>query len=414
MGFFGEVETRRIRNAYHGTLYLSAEPIPRARIPSMKPSRFLSLIVAATMLIGCDDPSNLGVDLVDTSTGTPEVVRISTSGVTTARTRDITGNARRSLIGRVVDPVAGTLAASAGLDFASPVTLSDNFKAGPVTDAELRLVRTYRYGDTTSTLDINLRSIDVEWIASGSDSKTEIPFGALITTTSLSPQDSLVRVPLPPAWIEANDALLRSANFITDFQGFYVEAAGGNVIVGFSSQTSSMRVVSGADTVDFVVSRNLTRVVRSSPAVPPPGLSLMQDGVGEGLEVAFDYEESAARGAVLSRAVLRVALDSVSAPPPVHFVRPRPSQVDLAGVTTDSLVFTLAVSTQQGDFLIFDSTILRGALQDLLLGRSVFERFVITGHADIAPVANTVDVLLLENGTSGTRLPEINLTVIRP
>ncbi len=380
----------------------------------MKSFRLLYLFVVAALLTSCDDPSNLGVDLVDTTTGTPEIVRISASGVATGEARDVTGNARRSLVGRVTDPLAGTLVVSAGLDFASPVTLSDNFEAGPVTEAELRLVRSYQYGDTTSALAINVRSINLEWTASGSDSKSDIPFGEVVTTVGAIAQDSLVVVPLPSSWIEANDVLIRSTDFVTDFHGFHLEAAEGNAVIGFSSQSSVMRVVSGADTVDFVVTRNLTRVERTSTGVLPPGTSLMQDGVGEGLEVAFDYEGNKAIGAVLSRAVLRVAIDSVSAPAPPNFARPLPSQVALAGITADSLVLSLAVSRREGEYLIFDSTVLRGALQDLLFGRSIFERYVITGHTDIAPFDNTIDVVLIKNGSSGTTTPEMTLTIIKP
>ncbi|MDX1430735.1 MAG: hypothetical protein R3282_10620, partial [Rhodothermales bacterium] len=339
----------------------------------MKIPRLVAFVTAASILsTGCDDPSPLSVDLIDTTSGAPEVVEISLGALPSGIAADVTGNARRSLAGMVDDPVVGRIDAAAGLDFASPVVLSDAFEEGPVTEAVLELARSYRFGDTTSTVQYSVRAIDEEWQAAGATSAGSIPFGAVITTGEISGSDTMLTIPLPSSWIEANSALIRSTNFANSFHGFYLEATSGNAVLGFSSQSSSFRVVSGEDTVNFVVSRNLTLLSRDDSGVAPPGTAVLQDGVGLGLEVDFAAAEDQLRDKALNRLVVRVPVDSLSAPPPPNFVRPRPFQVDLAGVTADSVVVTLAVSVQDEQGYRFESNSLNAVGQEILLGQSPF------------------------------------------
>ncbi len=389
--------------------------LDRSISTDMKPSRLVVLVLTAGLLaLGCDDPSPLSADLVDTSSGAPETVVFSLGGLPTTFAADITGNARRSLVGQVDDAVTGRITAAAAMDFASPVALSGAFEAGPVTVAELRLQRSYRFGDTTSTVQVNVRSIDDDWDAAGSTSRTEVPFGSVITTGEISGADTLLTIPLPESWIEENSSLLRSTDFVSEFKGFYIEASGGNAVLGFASQSSSFRVASGVDTVDFVVSRNLTRINKEQAGTPPAGTFVLQDGIGDGLLIDFSNAIDSLNSTALNRAVVHLPVDSTSATTPANFVRPRPSQVDLSGVTADSVVVTLAVSVQDELGLRFESASLNAVVQAMLLGEMPFEKYVLTGHLDIAPVDNTIDALVIPDGSSGRPSPKLDFTVVIP
>ncbi|MBT8399825.1 MAG: DUF4270 domain-containing protein [Rhodothermia bacterium] len=381
----------------------------------MKSSRLVTLLLSAGFLaLGCDDPSPLSADLVDTSSGAPETVIFALGALPTTFAADITGNARRSLVGQVDDPVAGRISAAAAMDFASPVALSDDFEAGPVTVAELRLQRSYQYGDTTSTVQVAVRSIDEDWDASGSTSSDEVPSGSVVTTGAIVGSDTLLTIPLPDAWIEENSSLLRSTDFVSEFKGFYIDAVGGNAVLGFSSQGSSFRVVSGEDTVDFVVSRNLTLIDQEEPGTAPAGTVVLQDGIGNGLTLDFSQAVDSLASTALNRVAVRLPIDSTSATLPANFVRPRPTQVDLAGVTSDSVVVTIAVSVQDESGLRFESASLNAVVQAMLLGETPFDKYVLTGHLDIAPVDNTIDALIIPDGSLGRPSPKLDFTVVIP
>ncbi len=377
---------------------------------------FLPLaLVLAIALSACGDSSTLGVDLLDSQVGLPEIVELPTSTLGVQPARDVTGNARRALVGVVDDPLTGTVRSSAGIDFASAVVLSEAFRNGPVSSVELLLVSDYRYGDTTATIDVSIREIPEEWTAAGSDSQDRIPSGNEITTATLNGVDSLQTVEMPAEWIDANSALIRTTDFTTGFHGLLFEPVAGNLVTGFNAAATNIRVVSGEDTVDFIVTRSLSRIRRETAATLPPNIALLQDGVGEGLQLDFGFESSELIDVALNRAILSVPFDSaqvLSTPP--NFVRPLLRQVDLAGVTADSLVIPITAGIPSDGRLVFDSAALRNTIQSALLEQPIFERLVLTGQLGLTPFQNTINVLLVRSGPDPLDRPRLILTVISP
>jgi hypothetical protein len=381
-------------------------------------AKFAFVLLAATL--GCDDPTGVGVELIDIRSGAPQVEQLYPAFQTNHVVYDVTGNARRALLGSVEDPLVGGTRAAAALDFAIPSTLvpSADFQQGPVEYAELQLVPDYIYGDTTSTIDVSLSEIFETWTATGNSSSASIPSGPQITTATLRAADTLLVIPLPESWYKdpVTEVNLRSQDFVTLFQGFLVEPLNNGVVFGIDFDESSMLVVSGGDTLNFLLSRNLSLVSRTSPASPPPGRVVLQDGHGSGLGVEFDFASADLENVAVSRAVLRVLYDSLAADQqlPPNFVRPALTQVDFVGFTSDSVAVPLATSSVTDGVLLFDGPVLRATFQDALIGQSVFDSFALMGSIDLQPVQNTANVLILSDGTIDTDGPTMALTVIKP
>ncbi len=386
----------------------------------MRPT-FAALLIALTVFsTACDDPTSVGVELIDNRSGAPEVEQIGAALIENRTVFDVTGNSRRALMGQVEDPLVGGTAASAALDFALPASLvpSAAFRQGPVTYAELRLRPDYRYGDTTATVDVNVAEIFEDWSATGNNSSEVITSGPVLLTTTLDAADTLFTIPLPESWINDKDPDLRSQDFVNLFNGFLVEAISEGVLLGIDIDRSGMMVVSGDDTVSsFLVSRNLSLVRRTTAGAPPTSRAILQDGHGAGLGIDLNLEASDFQDVALSRIVVRVPYDSLAFDSnlPVNFVRPSLPRVDLVGITPDSLAIPLATSQVRNGVLIFEDPVLRSTIQDLLIGQSVFDSFALMGSLDSPPIDNTASALLLMDGSIDPEDgPIAALTVIRP
>ncbi len=331
------------------------------------------------------------------------------------------------LAGQASDPLLGDIEADAYLDFFDAGSFGQGnlarFRTGTVTGAYLELSRAYVYGDTLSDVGYSLSPITTEFSQVGAPSDTSFATGSPITTFTYTPSDSLVRIPLPAAWVAANDTTLRSALFSTSFHGFRISATSGNAVIGYRPASARLFATTAQDTVSFAGSKAVSATRRATPPNLPAGYILLQDGFPNSYRVDFDLDTVAVRGGALSRVVLELAYDSLlqqQAPP--HFVRPMLSRVELAGIDSDGDVLLTSNSSSvpcDNALACVQARPLNGRV--LLTGRvfSVFLQSLLLGDASAIEGAyvrvpqelGTLNVLLLRApGTASA--PTLALTTV--
>src|SRR5690606_12069496 len=136
-----------------GSLALATPPRP------MRLRLFVPLLAAAAWLSACQDPSGVGLDLIDEEGTGPNVVVVAADSVGAGSEEDITGGfatsapfQTRLLVGAARDPLLGDVRADAYFDFIPSTTVPEDFFDDPIVGAELRLFRDYVYGDSTAAL----------------------------------------------------------------------------------------------------------------------------------------------------------------------------------------------------------------------------------------------------------------------
>jgi hypothetical protein len=117
----------------------------------------------------------------------------------------------------------------------------------------------------------------------------------------ITPTDSLVTIELRQSWIDANlETLFNTTNdgddFEDEFHGFKVVAPNSEAVVGFPSSDAALRLrtIAGSDTVtaDYIGLKTFTHVEQQTAGSSPSGYRLMQDGVGRGLTMNWDFGAS--------------------------------------------------------------------------------------------------------------------------
>ena len=373
---------------------------------NFRPGILSALVVTAAVLVGCDDPSAVGIGIIGDRGGEPIVEVSEAESAGHVATRSVTGQAQRFLIGSVVDDLLGGIQANAYVDFV-PSAVSDGFRNSTVAHAELRLGRNYVFGDTTGTVTVNIYDMPAEWDAADARSDTTFPVSALVTTQSFSLQDSLITLPLPADWVARNDTTLRSTRFSNVFHGLYVEATGGGGVGGFASGSTRLVAVSQADTASFLLSRVVTTIERSSDPAPQANVLATQATAGPGVQLSFDLSDFQSDFS-LNRVMLRVEEDSLlsQASLPANYVRPRTSDislfVNLAGGGR-SLVET--TSRRDDGSFVFQSN----ALQNLI--NSYLQNFVDIDSFELRAAAAqpTLNHAFLRVGND--RRPTVSLTL---
>ncbi len=354
------------------------------------------------LLAACEDPSGVGLTVLDPSENDPRARSIPADSAALAPFEDVTGaflsaqgfSAFRGLAGRVDDPVYGTTISFAYLDVLAPSSFPDGFRDRPVEQAILRLNRGYVYGDTMATTRIDVRQVSEEWSAVGSPADTLFPVqDGVITTFDVAPGDSLIEVPLPADWIAANDTTLRSTQFSTIFHGFQLSPGDqASAVYGFTGG-SSLQLISQGDTVRYGVSE-LFSGIEGPPTTPvSEDYLLLQDGTSRSLELRFDL--AALTQSAINTVFLRVTADTaaVSMDLPAGFVRPFARQLALYGLVDgqDPVLITTATLNEERQTFSFASAVLTDIFQELVLGRSE-----VTGFALGFPLApSSIDVIPL-------------------
>lgn len=391
------------------------------------PARFAAVaaVLALFAVSACQDPSTVGLGLIDDEASNPNVrvlastaatespYRLSTSGRATA------DGQTRVLVGDVRDALYGDARAVAYVDARAP-TLPNGFAERPVTRVTLELRRSYVYGDTTAAVPVELRQIRLEpnWRPEGLPSDTTLATGDLLATAQFGPRDSLVVVPLPAAWVAANGAVFSSAAFETAFEGFEVRPAGRSgdgAVLGYNVATAAsvIRVATSRDTVLFRLDEVFTSVRRSAPALAPPGRRLLRGGVGTALRLSFDY--APALRLPLAQAVLRLPLDRTLAGATGPFKRPLTRDAALFAIPTngDPLRTAVLLTGRTGDARTSGATQAAGAfnvfVQGILLERATYSAFEV--RLPTNPVS--LDVLpVVVDGVVATARPRLSLTVV--
>ena len=233
----------------------------------MKKAAPLALLLASLSVAACEDPSNVGVGLVGEGGGEPVVERVELAEFEDVEGTDVTGGTQLVLAGRVNDPLLGTLSATGHLDF-DAVGGADvaGFRDTTLASATLQLVPNYAYGDTTTEVTLQLSSVPDEFNAAGATADTTLPAGEPIATFRFAPTDTLVSVPLPEAWIAANDTTLRSTRATSIFHGFQIAPAPGSASEPWWASTGARAASKPSPAPTPCSSARATAASRASPA----------------------------------------------------------------------------------------------------------------------------------------------------
>lgn len=379
------------------------------------------LLLLALTLAACEDPSNVGIDLVGGTQDSvsvarlPLLVRADTIADATGGTLGTTTlTQRRVLAGRASHPALGTTEARGYLDFGRPSALPEGFLERTIVGVDLVVPRTYAFGDTTAATTLELFDAAEEFVAATSSSTANadetVPVGASVTTFDVAYEDSVVTVALPEAWVAANDTLLRSVVFGSEFHGLVLRpgADASGAVYGFTASQARLRVRTAQDTVSYPAV-DVHSEVLVSDAPETPDVVLLRDGTGVGLAVEVDsvrMVESGLASRALNRGTFRLPLATgfldalradgfaVSAPATARlFAEIRTTSGQLLRSLLGSA--TLNVTDPAEAYYSFQGAELTSYLQNLLLQRpDAIDRLILYFDADpaaldIAPFATT-------------------------
>ncbi|MDE2833393.1 MAG: hypothetical protein OXM02_02615 [Bacteroidota bacterium] len=351
--------------------------------------RFSAAILLFAAAACTDTVSDVGVDLLGTEFG-PSARSLALTEIAPSGLADYTGGLSRVLAGRVDDPLAGTIDATAYIGFSGAFTAGDT---STTRSAELILSRSYLYGDTLASLTLDIFNLADLWDPTGYQADTTLMTGDRVTSVTFAAADTQVTAPLPRSWLDRYDTVLRGARVDSLFRGFSLSASQGNAVVGFRLTGSRLRLNTTGGTVSFDLSRTFTGVQRSGAPMIPDNTILFQDGAGPVIKLKFGlkaYEDVPINGAVVT--VTADTLEGAMAPP--GFLRPQIQQLQLVAVPSDTTqpatFLGEAERNTQGTYR-FQSADLTTYLQRVLVGSETFAYLEIR-----APVPdNSLDVALL-------------------
>lgn len=304
----------------------------------MRLSWLCSFLIGGVLLLlinGCDDSSTVGLGVgPDSLQGGAPVTLDAIPSLDTTQVAPQTGlelrpgigvgrDQWRFLVGRVDDPVGGTIEADGSFDI-----LGRSFLPGDVLDAdvdsleaELRLLPTYVHGDTAALVDVRVHTLSQEAEMNGATADTTFAATSEVTSASISPTDSLVTIDLPNSWLSDNLSVLRDTSdggsaFQEAFHGFKLAVGSeANAVVGFSSTSVSLRLrhTGTGTSTDYNGFKTFTHVERRNVPPAPPNYVVLQDGVGKSLTMKWDYEANpldTLKSSPLNRAEIFVPVDT--------------------------------------------------------------------------------------------------------
>lgn len=316
----------------------------------------LAGVAALFIFSACSDSADVGLGVGSESFegGDPQTDTISaelgtrTEPSVTGRefTPSLTGDTEtwRFLVGRVDDPVGGVIKAEGYFGITSPTSIPDwlaEAEANSVS-AQLRLVRNYVHGDTTTAVDIEVLTLSEEANMNRARSDTSFPTGSVATDgpAPAAPNDSLVTIDLSDQWIADNLSTLRDTS--EEFHGFKLTSGDAEqAVVGFSSSSATLRLLHEEDstTVDYTSRSSFTHIEREGTPPAHPDHVLLQDGIGVGLEMTLNMDSLEARkNDPLNRAEIFVPVDTFALRANAGsqtFVRPLPEDFRLIATRAD-------------------------------------------------------------------------------
>ena len=311
----------------------------------------LLLLGALFALAACDNPTNVGDELVGGEDAGPERVVLRPGAgldVDTARYAPETGTSVPGEID-VARFLAGQQEAGAPLGNVEATGYFDVGRIGAPSELDaltidsvtVDLVVNYAYGSTSEPITVSLHDLAEEWEANNAPADTTFDSGfaerQTITTFSAAPGDTL-SVSLPQRWIREHESELRTVGdtaFGGAFHGFQVRAAGGSGVVGFASSSTRMRVIyespSGQEErpiARYRLTEQLTTVRSSGRASSDDQRALVQDGIGRALSIELAPPDSL-RGVAVNNATLVLEADTAASGLPETFMRPTLEQLEL-------------------------------------------------------------------------------------
>lgn len=340
-------------------------------------STLFACVCMGALLVACDDPANVGGDLLGAAGGEP-VNAVEPLSALRAAEWTPSDRPARVLAGMVDDPALGQYEVQGYFDVTA--LTSEEFRAGVVESVELRLRRTYVYGDSTSTMQAALRQIDEAWEADDLSVGASFATGPVIAEFAFLATDTLVVVPLPDSWVAEHDAALRDEDVGNILHGFRIDPIAGNAVVGFGPQRSFLFASTGSDSLSHPLGRAYPFVSRAAPPAMPEGRFLMQAGIGPTPEFSLSVSsEVHAPGDPLSvnRASLTLWADTLTLRQnaPAHFERPLIRTLDLyARAPGDTSYVVLGRSTmdEEGRF-VFEGPGLARMIEDRIAEDMIFE-----------------------------------------
>lgn len=337
-------------------------------------------IILLFFIAACgDDPSEVGIGLVDAQAGrtTTEVVPVTSiqpDGPADITGGTLSGGASGFLTGRVADPVVGMIARDGFVDFA-PATTPGQAVGQVVRSVDLQFPISYVLGDTLSTLSLQIHGMLDEWPAVGRRADTTLVAGALVTELDVPVVSDTLRITLPAEWVSANAQRLLSTDMQSLFNGFRLHATAGNAVMGISLFGSSMKVqLESGEQIDFPLSRFLTVVDRSlAGATDPLSENILLDSGLSSLSLRFPIPDTVS----VHRAELRVDMTTPDEPSPGSFARPPFSTIALRAVTEDgsSALDVETVAVDASGRAVFRNAIITDIIQQASIGASNFDRF---------------------------------------
>lgn len=349
----------------------------RACVKTALPT-LLVFVCMGFLLAACDDPTNVGGDLLGAAGGDPVNTVEPLSSLRAGELKQSPDSAPRVLAGMVHDPVLGQYEVQGYFDITA--VTSEDFQAGNVEAVELRLRRTYVYGDSTSELRAVLREINEDWGADDIPTGTSFATGPVVTEFTFSAMDTLVVVPLPDSWVSERDPVLRDPDVGNLFHGFRIDPVEGNAVVGFGPTGTTLFATTGSDSLFYPIGKTYPFAERSASVDIPENRFLMQASIGPlpefSLSVSSDIYTSGEPFSV-NRATLTLWADTLSfrQNTPAHFERPLLRTLDLyARVSGDSAYALIGRSTMddQGRF-VFEGTALARNIEEYITEDIEFE-----------------------------------------
>lgn len=383
----------------------------------------LLALAALALFAACQDPSGVGLGLIDEEGGDPNRAILLSDSLSITDGEDVTGGfavegdpfeQERVLVGAATDPDFGDVRAEAYFDIRQPVTPS-GFADQPLTSATLRLARDYVYGDSAAALALALYEVAASWNPVGAEADTAFAVGDRIAAYDVTGSDTLFALALPDDWVSANGALLQSDSVQTAFDGFQLrldDGALGGAVVGFATEESVLRLTTAEDTVEYALREVFTHIERSLAPFAPTDALVLRDGTGEGL--SFTLPPDTLGDVAVARATFRLAADA-SLLDRGGLTRALPPALALRGITASGGRTVLATTelNEADATYTFSSRTLADVIQDAVLGVATFVRY------EIAPFTSpaTVGVLPVVTGPvpgqgEAERRPRFELTIV--
>ena len=367
-------------------------------------SLFAPLTLAAFTLAACDGASPAGGDLIGQG-GDPVADSLAVTDLSRAEVDDYSGGTAlgssatqgQMLVGQVDDPAFGDVAATAYLDFARPALPEGFGGQTPSAVALILPVGAYAYGDTTASLDVDVRQVTQNWTASADslDPGQAIAATIGVTSATLAPGDSVHTIDLPSSWISSSDSLLTGDidSYAERFEGFAITPAAGasGAVRGIDAPNARLRVVVAEDTLFYFANEVYSQIQAEEP--PESANMIIRDGSGFGLGVTLPLADPALRDNAISQARLVLQLDTAALQQGGLF-RPVPGTFSLLGIQSDGTRTPLANAAVAGGALSFSNATVRSILQQELFrdpsDEPLFERYEIeflntTATVNVAP-----------------------------